>query len=173
MIDYSILKQIKMKFQKPQENNFKAIVKKVFLGLIVISTTTLFAQSEGKTKKVIVPTEVKAAFAKEFPAKKANWEMEDSNYEAEFRMNGNDASALYDTKGHQKALEIAINKEELPANVMLYLKKNYPSNKITETAKITDDKKEITYEVEIKKERKLYDVLFNSKGAFLKIVTGD
>lgn len=148
-------------------------MKKVFSILVISISTVLFAQTEGKSTKLVVPAAIKETFAKEFPSKKAHWEMENGNYEAEFSLNGNDTSALFDTKGHRKALEIAIKKDELPAVVLVYLKKNYPTNKITETAKITDDKKVITYEVEIKKDGKLYDTLFDGTGSFIKIVKGD
>ena len=88
-------------------------------------------------------------------------------------MNGSDASAVYDKTGHRKALEITIKESELPANVMQYVKTNYPATKITETAKITDDKNVVTYEAEIKKNGKSHDLLFDASGKFIKIVDGD
>lgn len=158
--------------QSTPEKSFKLTVQYIFLIGAIIVSASIFAQAEGKPKKETIPVLVKAAFAKEFPSQKASWEKEAANYEAEFELNGTDASALYDAKGNCKALEIAIKKNELPADVLPYLKKNYPTNKITETAKITDDKKVITYEVEIKKEGKACDILFDAKGKFIKIVTG-
>ena len=99
--------------------------------------------------------------------------MEDGGYEAEFKIKGSDASVVYDKKGHRKALELAIKTVELPANILEYLKKNYATNKITEAAKITDDKNVVTYEAEIGKDGKSYDVLFDFNGNFIKIVKGD
>jgi hypothetical protein len=148
-------------------------MKKVFLVVAVVFSVSLFAQTERKSKKAIIPINVKTAFAQEFPNNKAKWGMEDGGYEAEFKINGNDASAVYDKNGHRKALEVAIKMVELPAISLEYLKKKYPTNKITETAKITDDKNAITYEAEIKKDNKSYDVLFDSNGNFIKIVAGD
>ena len=84
-------------------------------------------------------------------------------------MNGSDASAVYDKNGHRKAFEIDIRLTELPKASLDYLKKNYPSNKITEAAKITDDKNAVTYEAEIKKKGKSYDLLFDGNGKFIKI----
>jgi uncharacterized membrane protein YkoI len=148
-------------------------MKKVFLTMAIAFSVTLFAQTETKSKKVIVPANVKEVFAKEFSGKKSKWGMEDGDYEAEFKINGSDASAVYDKKGHRKQLEVAIKKTELPSAVLDYLKKNYPTNKITETAKITDDKDVATYEAEIGKDGKSYDVLFDANGKFIKIVEGD
>ncbi|TDD95952.1 PepSY-like domain-containing protein [Flavobacterium cellulosilyticum] len=148
-------------------------MKKVFLVVAIVFSATLLAQSEENSKKIVVPTDVKAAFSKEFPNNIAKWGMEDGGYEAEFKIKGSDASAVYDKKGHRKVLEIAIKTAELPVNVLEYLKKNYASNKITEAAKITDDKNTVTYEAEIGKDGKSYDVLFNFNGKFIKIVEGD
>jgi hypothetical protein len=148
-------------------------MKKIFLALSIVFSATLFAQTETKGKKVSVPNVVSASFQKEFPNKKAKWGMEDGGYEAEFKLNGGDASAVYDKSGHRKELEVGIKPSELPLVVLDYLKKNYPSDKITETAKITDDKNILTYEAEIGKNGKTYDVLFDASGKFIKIVEGD
>ncbi|MEI7509619.1 MAG: hypothetical protein WCJ62_09165, partial [Flavobacterium sp.] len=109
-------------------------MKNIFLAIAIAFSVTMVAQSEKKSKKINVPTTVTEMFKKEFPDKKAKWGMEDGDYEAEFKINSSKASAVYDSKGHRKALEIAIKASELPASVMEYLKKSYPTNKITETA---------------------------------------
>ena len=66
-----------------------------------------------------------------------------------------------------------IKTSELPQAALDYLKKKYPKNKITEAAKTTDDKNVVSYEAEIKKKGKSYDLLFDESGKFLKIVQGD
>jgi hypothetical protein len=148
-------------------------MKKVFLALSIVFSVALFAQTETKEKKVSVPSVVSASFQKEFPNKKAKWGMEGGGYEAEFKLNGIDASAVYDKSGHRKELEIDIKITELPVAVLDYLKKNYPSDKINDAAKILDDKNVLTYEAEIRKNGKNYDVLFDISGKFMKIVKGD
>ena len=148
-------------------------MKKLFLAIAIVCSATLIAQTEAKSKKLDVPKNVKEAFAKDFPAGKAKWGIENSDFEAKFKINRNDASAVYDKKGHRKAVEIAVKTSELPSNALDYLKKNYSSNKITEAAKITDDKNVVTYEAEIGKDGKSYDVLFDSNGKFIKIGEGD
>ena len=148
-------------------------MKKIFLAITIAFSVTMVAQSEKKSDKINVPATVAEMFKKEFPDKKAKWGMEDGDYEAEFKINGSDASAIYDKKGHRKALEVAIKTSELPANALEYLKKNYPANKITEAAKITDDKNVVSYEAEIGKDGKSYDVLLDANGKFIKIVEGD
>jgi hypothetical protein len=148
-------------------------MKNIFLAIAIAFSVTMVAQSEKKSKKLNIPATVTEMFKKEFPDKKAKWGMEDGDYEAEFKINGSDASAVYDKKGHRKALEVAIKTSELPASALEYLKKNYPTNKITEAAKITDDKNVVTFEAEIGKDGKSYDVLLDANGKFIKIVEGD
>ena len=155
------------------KNNLKGVRKIAILVMVLVFNAALFAQTETKEKKVSVPSIVSESFQKEFSNKKAKWGMEDGGYEAEFKLNGSDASAVYDKAGHRKELEIDIKITELPVTVLDYLKKNYPSNKIIEAAKITNDKNTVTYEAEIGKKGKTYDVLFDASGKFLKIVEGD
>lgn len=145
-------------------------MKNVILSLTILCSVSLFAQ---KAKKSSIPASVKEAFAKEFPSVKAKWGMENGGYEAEFKLNGVDASAVYDQVGHRTELEVDINIKDLQASILEYVKKNYPTSTVKEAAKITDDKKVITYEAEIKKDGKSYDILFDANGKFIKIVAGD
>jgi hypothetical protein len=155
-----------------QKKNIGIVSKKIFLVFSIVFSVTLFAQT-GTKEKVSVPSVVSVSFQKEFPNKKAKWGIEDGNYEAEFKLNGGEASAVYDKSGHRKELEVGIKLNELPLAVLDYLKKNYPSDKITEAAKITDDKNILTYEAEIRKTGKNYDVLFDASGKFIKITNED
>ena len=150
-------------------------MKKLFIAIAIICCATVSAQEkeDKELKKSAVPQVVKDEFNKEFPGKKAKWENENGGYEAGFKINGTDASAIYDKKGHRKELEIDMKVSELPQNVIAYVKKNYPSNKIKEAAKITDDKNVINYEAEITKDAKSYDLLFDADGKFIKIALGD
>jgi hypothetical protein len=150
-------------------------MKNAILALAIVCSATLLAQSESKEndKKVTVPSAVSSAFAKEYPGQKAKWGKEEGDFEAEFKINGSEASAVYDKSGHRKEFEIEIKTADLPANAVQYIKKNYPKSTITESAKITDDKNVITYEAEIKKEGKKYDTIFDNSGKFLKISKGE
>ena len=141
--------------------------------MAIAVSATLFAQSEEKSKKITVPTNVKEAFTKDFPGKKVKWEKEGDNFEAEFKVKGSDASAVYDKKGYRKEIEITIKTVELPNEALQYVNKNYPKSKIMEAAKITNDKNLVTYEAEVKKEGKTYEILFNDNGKFIKIVDED
>jgi len=133
--------------------------------LLAISTITTSCAQEKK-----VPENIVKAFEKEHPNTKVSWDFEKEGYEAEFEINEKDASESYDFNGKKIASEIEIEKRELPQNILQYLSKNYPKNKIKETAKITDSNKVITYEVELKIDGKKQDLLFSSTGNFIKIL---
>ena len=150
----------------------------MFALLFAFAVQSAFAQTsenknENKEKQVNVPMVVKENFAKEYPGKKAKWGAEDGGYEAEFKINGTDASAVYTPSGHRKSFEAAIKLTEVPAVALEYVKKNYPTHKITESAKITDDKNTITYEIEVGKDGKSWDVIFDATGKFIKQELGD
>ena len=147
-------------------------MKKIMLAMLIgIISTVAMAQTKDATKQkkqVEVPAIVKQSFEKEYPKTKVKWEAEGDGFEAEFQMNGKDASAFYDKDGDKKELEEEIQKQELPASVIEYVKKNYSDYQITETSKITANKLVICYEVEVKKDDKKTDLIFDSKGVFIK-----
>ena len=141
----------------------------------VILFTTLAITAIGcaqfKDKKE-VPKVVKEAFQKEYPNTKVAWDNEEDGFEAEFKLNGKETSVDYDKADHKLATEIEIIESELPAKALTYISTTYPNRKITETAKITGDKKVITYEVEIKIDGKDCDLIFDASGKFLKLLKG-
>jgi len=146
------------------------MMKKVILLAAIAISTVGCAQSKEKKE---VPKVVADAFAKEYPNTKVAWDIEDDGFEAEFKLNGKDASADYDKNGNKLATEVEVSESELPSSALSYLKTNYPKSKIKETAKIIDSKNVVTYEAEIKIDGKNSDLLFDANGSFLKIVQGD
>lgn len=144
-------------------------MKKVVLFALIAISTVGCAQSKEKND---IPKAVTEAFAKEYPNTKVDWDVEDDGFEAEFKLNGKDASADYDKNGNKLATEIEVSENELPASALTYIKTNYPKNKIKETAKITDSKSVVTYEAELKINGKNSDLLFDAAGNFIKIIKG-
>jgi hypothetical protein len=100
------------------------------------------------------------------------WDVEYDGFEAEFEINGKDASANYNKEGHKLATEIEIKKSELPTLALTYLTTNYPNEKVKETAKIIDDKNIVTYEAELKIGGKNSDLIFDDSGNFIKVIKG-
>ena len=63
--------------------------------------------------------------------------------------------------------------KEFQAIVLEYVKSHYAAYKLVEGAKITNDKNVVTYEAEIGKDGKKWDVLFDASGKFIKQQQGD
>lgn len=146
----------------------------ILVAALLMFSTCAFAQESVKDKEKSinakdVPTIVKQAFQKDYPnIKKVEWNTENGFYEAEFTLNGTEASANYDKSGIKKEFEIGIKTEQLPSSVLSCIKSNYTGYKISESAKITDNKNVVTYEAEVKKGKEAFDLIFDVTGKFLK-----
>jgi phage gp46-like protein len=139
-------------------------MKKMAFSLIVLLAS--IASTQAQEKKV--PTSVVNAFKKAHPNTKVSWDIEEDGYEAEFKMNGKNASENYSLNGEKMATEIEIEATELPKKAVQYIEKNHSGKKIKETAKITDAKGVVTFEIELKIDGKNTDLLFDINGNFLK-----
>ena len=112
-----------------------------------------------------VPPSVKEGFAKLYPkATSVKWDKEKTGYEASFDLNKVDNSVVLDANGKVLETEIAIKVTELPKIAAEYVAMHHKNAKVKETAKITDEKGVVTYEVGLKGK----DLIFDSKGKFLK-----
>jgi len=130
--------------------------------VLMLFATVTFAQ---KMQEKDVPSNVKAAFKKQYPAaKQVKWDREDAKYEASFALNKIDNSVLIDAQGNIVETEVEIELNQLPKRVGEYVKINYAGEEIMEAAKIIDAKGTITYEAEIKG----MDLIFDSNGKFVK-----
>ena len=121
-----------------------------------------------RIKESEVPQAVRTSFTKAYPrAKEVKWDKEDGAFEASFDQNKTDMSVLLDEKGMVKEVETHIEKTELPKAIQETIAKEFPGYKINETAKILT-KGITTYEAEVKKEGKTFDLIFDINGKLLK-----
>jgi hypothetical protein len=134
------------------------------VGLSACLILALSACSQ-KVDEAKVPAEVKASFAKQFPGVTATWEKENGKYEANFKTNNNEESALFELNGTMTESESVILETELPAAVQTYVTDNYKGKKIKSAAKITNADGSINYEAEVNDK----DLLFDAAGNFLKV----
>jgi len=132
----------------------------------VLITTGAFAQ---KIQEKDVPAAVVTAFKTKFPTTtKTNWEKENTNeFEAEFKLNGEEVSANFDNTGKWLETETEIKTAALPAAVQATLNKDFAGYKIEEAAKIESAKDGNVFEAEIEKGEESYDVLFTPDGKVL------
>ena len=120
-------------------------------------------------KETEVPDLVKQSFSKVYPNVKVDaWEKEAANYEAEFHLNSVESSALFSEHGNFIELEQEIVLTDLPKAAIDYCNLNYKDYKLNEAAIITDVYKKATYEIELKKGKEKFDLLFDEHGVFIK-----
>lgn len=153
-------------------------MKKVVCSICLLFGWAVTAQNP--VKKIVPPAEVSAAFEKEFPKAKPVWSSEftgeDSDevrYEATFSRNNVRNMAAYDKLGNLKAVETEISLKQLPGNAFHYLRSNTYEKNIVELAQVTAADKSITYEVGVEKEGVFFDLVFDSRGNFVKRVEKD
>ncbi len=149
------------------------LVKNTKMKLIKTSAAILIAISMSitaiaqKINSAQVPIVVRSAFATAYPAVKTiKWEKEKGNFEAGFKQSDNTMSALFKSDGTPLESEMEIKTTLLPAPVLDYVKQHYKGAKIKEAAKITKTDGEVSYEAEVNGK----DLLFNSKGTYIKSV---
>lgn len=135
------------------------------LVFILAATVSISFASAQKIQKKNVPASVRSALHKKFPeAGKVLWEIEDSNYEAGFKLKGTTFSVLLNPSGNVIETETAISIAELAAPIKEYVNRNFPGQKIKEAAKITDAVGIVTYEAEVKGK----DLIFDHNGKFIE-----
>ena len=133
---------------------------------VAFMSVSVYAQKISTDK---VPAAVASAFKAKFPnAAKVSWEMENANeYEAEFKMNGEEMSANYDKEGKWMETETEIKVSALPVAVQSALKKDFADYKVEEASKIESAKNGKCFEAEIEKGKESYDALYTPEGKML------
>lgn len=117
-------------------------------------------------KHVTIPSAVKGALSKKYPnATKVTWEKENGNYEANWGgKSGEDNSVQFTPSGNFIEIVNAIPVNQLPGQVVAYVKQHYKGAKITEAGKVTDAQGKLSYEAEVHGK----DILFDESGNFVK-----
>jgi len=142
-----------------KKRNMKNCLIMLVIGLAMSCTN---AQ---KSSGMNVPEAISNAFAKKYPSvKKVSWEKENSNYEGEFMDGKIEKSVVFDANGTFLEEETEINVSVLPAIIVDYCKMNYENHKMTEAAKIVNAKGDVSYEAEMRKGGKEFDVIFDAQG---------
>ncbi len=121
------------------------------------------------TGKSDVPQKVKEAFDKMFPSiKSVKWDKEsDSEWEAEFKMNGTEYSANFLEDGTWTETEHEIKQNDVPENVKTALVSDFPGYKI-EASEISETTDGMIYEFEIEKGKSEMEVAIDNTGKVVK-----
>jgi hypothetical protein len=144
-------------------------MKNIFLLLSACLLISLagFSQKE-KVPPEEVPGPVNQAFANKFPgATDLHYQMENKDYEINFKFNGIETSANFDATGKWLETETGLKQSDLPKEVIASVSKNFAGFKLSEIGKIETLTKGICYELDLKKDKEGYEVQFNAKGDIL------
>jgi hypothetical protein len=143
--------------------------------LFILTTCMVFlvvisANAQEKQNKTTPPEAVKSAFTAKYPeAEKIHWGVEKpGEFEAEFRLNGVESSALFNSKGEFLESETGIKESELPQAVKAAIAKDFTGFKIEEVEKSSDAKGVLTYEMEASRGKEKYEISFDTNGKLLE-----
>lgn len=115
-----------------------------------------------------IPASVISSFKTRFPGvTDVRWEKELSEYEANFKMNGNEISANFDANGKWLETEIEIKVSELPVAVQSAIHTYFSGYEIEEASKVESLRHGNCYEAEIEKGEETLDVLFSADGKLI------
>ncbi|KFF03365.1 hypothetical protein [Flavobacterium reichenbachii] len=145
-------------------------MKNYFLLITFLFCSSIIAQNS----LLLPPENVQMAFKNKYPSKIPIWSIEYSNnqkeeveFEAQFaETSGIKACAVYDQSGAFKAYKVPIQLNKLPKKVQIYLKKNYTLKFIKEILNVLDDKNASSYSVSLRKNAKLYRLIFDANGDY-------
>ncbi len=143
-------------------------MKKIFYLVLTSALMSLGACAQDISADK-VPEAVSNAFKTKFPkAEKVKWEMEDEkDYEASFKMNNGEQSAVFDAKGNWVETETEITVSTLPQEVSQSVAKQFSDYKIHEAEK-TEGKDGNFYEVELTKGKQILEVKLSVKGEVME-----
>jgi len=120
-------------------------------------------------QKKTVPENVTKAFSQKFPnAKKVKWDKENkTEWEAEFKLNGEEYSANFTTDGDWKETEYEIKKSAIPVSVKQTLDKEFAGYKIEE-AEISETATGKVYEFAMENDDTDMEVAISPDGKVVK-----
>jgi hypothetical protein len=127
----------------------------------------------GQTSKE-VPSQVKAAFSRKFPAATGiKWDKENDNeWEAEFKVNGKAYSANFDNAGTWMETEYVISVSEIPAAVKASLDSAFTAYEI-EKSEASETPEGKVCEFKLKKGEEETEVTIDMNGKILKKEQGN
>ena len=143
-------------------------MKKFIFLVAVLCLSANVSISAQKLTSAKVPELVKKALQAKSPhAENAQWEMEDGNYEVNYKAKGESISMQFSPAGKWLETETKLV-GTLPTPVTLTINKDYKGFKMGAPEKIETSDRGTLYEIVLKKGKESWEVLFNADGKVLK-----
>ena len=137
------------------------------LNLIVVAFAVI--SFTACAQKTTAPENVVKAFTQKFPdAKSVKWDKEnETEWEAEFKLKGEEYSANFSTDGTWKETEHEIETSAIPASVKQILDSEFAGYKIEE-AEISETAEGTVYEFGLEKDKTELEVAISPDGKVVK-----
>jgi hypothetical protein len=100
------------------------------------------------------------------PIQGIDWSKDRNNYEAKSIAKKREKFVTYDESGNFIEVEMAMEVSALPVSIIKYVKKNYKEDEVKEASEIIEANGTVTYKAELKG----LNLIFNSKGNFIKSI---
>ncbi|WP_299821416.1 SdiA-regulated domain-containing protein [uncultured Pontibacter sp.] len=116
-----------------------------------------------------VPENIKVRFAEMYPSvKNVDWDLENTLYEADFKINGREREVLLDTTGALVQVSEEIDKADLPEAILARMAKEYGNYNVEEVHRVQRDKQR-SYVVELQRRTKEVLITFDEAGNLLNL----
>lgn len=150
---------------KKERGNLMKTMKATVAILLMLLAAAAFGNALN-TKQV--PAAVTQRFARLYPqVTKLKWSRENGDYEANFTLNSQEMSVIFNARGKRLETETEIPVNQLPKTIQNNLHQNFMGYKVTEAARIESDRT-TKYEAEIHKGMRSYDVIYAANGTLLQ-----
>ncbi len=135
----------------------------------IIMVMAVSSISACKQTRENAPVKVRDSFTKKFPkATDIKWDKEnETEWEAEFDMNGKEYSANFSTNGAWKETEYGISKSDIPSVVKITLDSNFAGYEIEE-AEISETSEATVYEFELENGETVMEVAISPSGRVVR-----
>src|SRR5437588_10666421 len=137
--------------------------------LIVLAAIPSIALAQQLSADNVPPVVRQACEAKFSGVRKVEWKLKsDHNYEAEFKLNGVEVAAKFDSNGKWLETETTIARAKLPPDVRATISKKFDGYKIIETQTVERfDQKMLLYEVHLEDAKAVPKILCEENGTLL------
>ena len=113
--------------------------------LVLFAATSVNAQKK-------IPSSVKESFAAKYPdVKDVHWQMEDGNFEGQFKQEGGELTAAFSVEGEWIETEKKLRPRELSKDLMQSVREKYSGYSITEAEYVESASEGNYHELELKK----------------------
>jgi hypothetical protein len=143
------------------------VMKKIIIGLCLLSVTTFTYANNRQTPERKVPLHVVEAFHKHYPdATTVHWTYTNGRWNANFhKMDGNmDMNAGYNAKGHRIDSRYALTRTAVPDKVVEQVDVRYPGQYEHHYTKIERPMKRDLYRVRVRKQGVYRTLYMDSNG---------